>query len=155
MTIDHASFEERRYTRQHDRVFHAVVQQVQELDARLRYVEQLLEPRAADSTPETRAIVADVRESSSSLAETIATIGDSLEAVVEALDTSSHPAASTSAASARTASQFTTPRDDQSAPATRNDEEVVVELDHDRRSKTAAWRANPNRQPGWMPVNTS
>lgn len=143
MTIDPTSFEERRYTRQHDRVFHVVVRQVQELDARLRYLEGLLEPRAEETSPEIRAVVADVRQSSTNLAETIATIGESLEAVVAALDTSHHPAA---AASPAPPVPPPTPRAESS-----DDEDVVVDLDMERRRKPA-WRDSQDRQPGWMPV---
>ena len=143
MSIDPTSFEERRYTRQHDRVFHAVVRQVQELDARLRFLEGLLEPRAEETPPEIRAVVADVRESSSDLAETIASIGDALEAVVAALDTSSHPAA------APAKSAPVPPPTPPSVPA--NDDDVVVDLDSERRRKPS-WRDSTNRQPGWLPV---
>lgn len=147
MSIDPASFEERRYTRQHDRVFHAVVQQVQELDARLRFLEGLLEPRAEETPPEIRAVVADVRESSSNLAETIATIGEALEAVVAALDTSHHPAA----APARPTPPVPPPPP---AAATPGESDVVVDLDSERRQKPS-WRDSRNRQPGWMPVTNS
>lgn len=142
MSIDPASFEERRYTRQHDRVFHAVVQQVQELDARLRFLEGLLEPRAEETPPEIRAVVADVRESSSNLAEKIASIGEALEAVVAALDTSHHPANAPARATAPVPPPTPT-------PATKSD--VVVDLDSERRQKPS-WRDGRNRQPGWMPV---
>ena len=143
MSIDPTSFEERRYTRQHDRVFHAVVRQVQELDARLRFLEGLLEPREQETSPEIRAVVADVRESSSDLAETIASIGDALEAVVAALDTSSHPAATPAK------SVPTPPPTPPSVPT--DDEDVVVDLDSERRRKPS-WRDSTSRQPGWMPV---
>ena len=146
MTIDPTSFEERRYTRQHDRVFHVVVRQVQELDARLRYLEGLLEPRAEETSPEIRAVVADVRESSTNLAETIATIGESLEAVVAALDTSHHPAAATTGPPTSTPVPPPTPTEVSSG-----DEDVVVDLDIERRRKPA-WRGSEGRQPGWMPV---
>ena len=143
MTIDPTSFEERRYTRQHDRVFHVVVRQVQELDARLRYLEGLLEPRSEETSPEIRAVVADVRESSANLAETIETIGESLEAVVAALDTSHHPAAATAP----------TPPVPPPTPTEKpsDEEDVVVDLDIERRRKPA-WRGSDGRQPGWMPV---
>ena len=143
MSIDPTSFEERRYTRQHDRVFHAVVRQVQELDARLRFLEGLLEPRAEETPPEIRAGGADGREASSDLAETIASIGDALEAVVAALDTSSHPAAAPVNAAP------VPPPTPPSVPA--GEDDVVVDLDSERRRKPS-WRDSTNRQPGWLPV---
>ena len=143
MSIDPASFEERRYTRQHDRVFHAVVQQVQELDARLRFLEGLLEPRAEETPQEIRDVVADVRESSSDLAERIATIGEALESVVAALDTSQHPA--------NVPGRTTPPVPPPMPSSVSSESDVVVDLDSERRQKPT-WRESRNRQPGWMPV---
>lgn len=150
MTIDHASFEERRYTRQHDRVFHALVQQVCELDTRLRYLEGLLEVRAGDTPPEVRAVVDRSRETSTALSEMISDIGESLEAVVSALDTTNHPAAAP-------ARRSTTPRletSDDDPSSDRTDDDVVVDLDTERQRKPASWRG-PGRQPGWMPVGNT
>ncbi len=148
MTIDHASFEERRYTRQHDRVFHALVQQVCELDTRLRYVETILEPRTTETPPEVRAVVEQSREASSELAAMIAEIGMSLEAVVAALDTTRHPAASSPTR------RSSTPAAETEATGDEPDDDVVVDLDTERQRKPAGWRAS-GRQPGWMPVGNN
>ena len=148
MTIDHASFEERRYTRQHDRVFHALVQQVCELDTRLRYVETLLEPRSSDTPAEVRAVVDQSRETSSALAGMIADIGESLEAVVAALDTTRHPAATIPSPPSGPAT------DDAGSVREQGEDDVVVDLDTERQRKPASWRGS-GRQPGWMPVGNS
>ena len=148
MTIDHASFEERRYTRQHDRVFHALVQQVCELDTRLRYLESLLEPRMTDTPPEIRTVVDQSRETSNALAGMITDIGESLEAVVAALDTTRHPAAAPPSA------RSSEPSDETGTRADRPDDEVVVDLDAERQRKPPGWRAS-SRQPGWMPVSNT
>lgn len=147
MTIDPASFEERRYTRQHDRVFHAVVRQVQELDTRLRYLEHLLEPRSEESPEEVREVVAEVRASSSSLAERISSIGEALEAVVAALDTSHHPAAANGTPMPVPAETPTPP----TIPGTSTDDDVIVDLEQERQRKPA-WRSTAGRGPGWLPV---
>ena len=159
MTLDQTSFEERRYTRQHDRVFHAVVQQVQELDTRLRYLEGLLEPATENTPPDVRMTVDEVRSSSQSLADKIATIGASLDAVVEALDSTTHPAAAPkpprppqpppSPAQHGASAASTELTDD----ADEDGDDVVVDLESGRNSRRS-WRSN-SRQPGWMPVTNT
>lgn len=132
MSTEHVSFEERRYTRQHDRVLHAVVQQIHQLTSRVAYLENVVDPD--DSVSDDQHVSNRVtRGTSTALAEEITSIGASLQAVIASLDA---------------------PRPER-APAlsTDSDKPVIVDLSS-QRSRQRGWRADKSRQPGWQPVAT-
>lgn len=148
MTINSVDADARQYTRQHDRILFAVVQQIQELNTRLQFVERVLDPQVEAPTMGDFVAVDASRTASANLSEEISMIESSLQSIVAALDAPSRldDAPSVSAVESPTNAVATT-----STPTVGLEgDPVVVDLTANRRPR---WRSEVSRPAGWQPVH--
>lgn len=142
MTINPVDADARRYTRQHDRILFAVVQQIQELNTRLQFVENVLDPQVDPPSMGDFVAVDASRTASANLSDEIAGIESSLQSIVASLDATTRLDDDVATASAEHAP--TTPRSGLEG------DPVVVDLTANRRPK---WRSEMTRPAGWQPVH--
>ena len=146
MTINPVDADARRYTRQHDRILFAVVQQIQELNTRLQFVENVLDPQVEPPTMGDFVAVDASRTASANLSDEIAGIQSSLQSIVASLDAPSRldeqSVDEPAMAPQRTAAGSTPTSGLEGDP-------VVVDLTAPRRPR---WRSEVARPAGWQPV---
>ena len=153
MTIEHDSHEDRRYTLQHDRILQALVRQITELNDRVQFLEQTVDSSSVAPTDEERRSAYRTRASSTALAEEIASIGLSLDAVIASIETAPTPRADHERFDDDGAFEdhgaFEDQRGLEGDEAT---EPSIVDLSSAPRRPM--WRAANTRPAGWQPVAT-
>ena len=149
MTINPVDADARRYTRQHDRILFAVVQQIQELNTRLQFVENVLDPQVEPPTMGDFVAVDASRTASANLSDEIAGIQSSLQSIVASLDASSR--LEDDAVEDPTLDVVRPDRTPAGSTPTTGLEgdPVVVDLTAPRRPR---WRSEVTRPAGWQPV---
>lgn len=88
MISDSGPIEDHRYSHQQDRIIQALVQQSTKLSARIRFLEQVIDPSGPAPSDKERRDVMRARASSSALAAEIAVVGASVNTVTAAIDAS-------------------------------------------------------------------
>jgi hypothetical protein len=147
MTINSVDADARQYTRQHDRILFAVVQQIQELNTRLQFVENVLDPQVDAPTMGDFVAVDASRTASANLSEEISMIESSLQSIVAALDAPSR--LEDASADAPVESPAARPVSTSTPTVGLEGDPVVVDLTASRRPK---WRSEVSRPAGWQPV---
>ena len=146
MTINPVDADARRYTRQHDRILFAVVQQIQELNTRLQFVENVLDPQVEPPTMGDFVAVDASRTASANLSDEIAGIQSSLQSIVASLDAPTRldePSVDEPASVPQRTAAGSTPTSGLEG------DPVVVDLTAPRRPR---WRSEMSRPAGWQPV---